>query len=441
MSSDAPENQAWARAADENGMTISLAPPIPDARDELAAVLRGGVRALYQPIVELDTAQVIAYEALARGPVGSPLESPLALFDAARAQGRVVELDWACRAAAVSGVLSGRGRPAPALFVNAEPEALTAVAPDPAQAELVRRAIRESRVVIEVTERAITLRPARLRAAGFGIALDDVGADRRSLALLPLLRPDIVKLDISLIHNHPSRMSGEVMNGVCAYAEQSGAAIVAEGIESERHLLAARSLGATLGQGWFYGRPAALPDRPTAGRPAAPLGISPRRVPESPVALVHAQRGLRTGRKDVLLSVSRALEAQARDLGAHAVVVASFQDGAHFTPATRERYRQLGSEAAFVAALGVGMDPEPAPGVRGADLEPDDVLRGEWDIAVLGPHFAGALVARDLGDAGPDWDRRFEFVLTFDRELVIDVAAALIARVNAAVPALIAPRA
>jgi len=47
------------------------------------------------------------------------------------------------------------------------------------------------------------------------------------------------------------------------------------------------------------------------------------------------------------------------------------------------------------------MGAEPAPGVRGAALSGDDVLRGEWDLAVLGPHFAGALVARDLGDAGP----------------------------------------
>lgn len=46
---------------------------------------------------------------------------------------------------------------------------------------------------------------------------------------------------------------------------------------------------------------------------------------------------------------------------------------------------------------------------------------------MIAPHYAGALVARDLGDGGPDRDRRFEFVLTFDRDLVVDVAAALIA--------------
>ena len=70
------------------------------------------------------------------------------------------------------------------------------------------------------------------------------------------------------------------------------------------------------------------------------------------------------------------------------------------------------------------------PGVRGVQLADDDILLGEWDLAVLGPHFSGALVARDLGDGGQDRDRRFEFVLTFDRDLVVDVAAALIARLR-----------
>ena len=61
-------------------------------------------------------------------------------------------------------------------------------------------------------------------------------------------------------------------------------------------------------------------------------------------------------------------------------------------------------------------------------LGPGDPVLGEWDIAVVGPHFAGALVARDLGGGGPDLDRRFSFVLTYERELVVDVASALLAR-------------
>ena len=407
-----------------------------DTDAQLTAALRTGVRSVYQPIVELQSGQVVGYEALARGPEGSDLESPAALFAAAREHDRVVELDWACRVAALRGALRSGLRAPGMLFVNAEPEALS-VPSDPAAVEYVREASKRVPLCIEVTERALTLHPAellatveRIRASGIAIALDDVGADRRSLALLPLLRPDIVKLDMALIHNHPSRESGEVMNGVCAYAEQTGATIIAEGIEHEGHLLAAQSLGATLAQGWHFGRPAALPEKLDLASPTRRLRVAPHSLARSPVELVHTQRSLTVGRKDVLLSVSRALEAQALELGDHAIVVSAFQDSHHFTPATLALYERLGSRVAFAAVLGAGMSSEPAPGVRGGRLAPDDVLRGEWDIAVLGPHYAGALVARDLGDRGPDRDRRFEFVLTFERELVIDVAASLIARVQ-----------
>jgi EAL domain-containing protein (putative c-di-GMP-specific phosphodiesterase class I) len=427
-------------AADEERMSLTAASAASAALTtaqggDLSAAIDGGIRSLYQPIVQLATGQTVAYEALARGPQGSPLESPLQLFAAARTEGRLAELDLACARAAITGAADGRLHAPATLFVNAEPEALSTGAPQLA----ALAAGSHLPIVVEITERALTARPAqlleavdRLRAAGFGIALDDVGADERSLALLPLLHPDIVKLDISLIHSHPSRLSGEVMNGVCAYAEATGAGVVAEGIEDERHLLAAESLGATLAQGWYFGRPGPLPANPHLAGSATSLRVPPRAVPGSPVALVHRRRRLRIGRKDVLLSASRALEAKALQMGPHGVVAAAFQDVRHFTPATRARYERLADRSALVAALGVGMGSEPMPGVHGADLEPNDILRHEWNLAVLGPHYAGALVARDLGDTGPDRDRRFEFVLTFDRQLVIDVAAALIGRVSSA---------
>jgi EAL domain-containing protein (putative c-di-GMP-specific phosphodiesterase class I) len=407
-----------------------------DPERDLDAAIDGGIRSVYQPIVELESGRVVAYEALARGPIDSPLESPGALFAAAGHQGRLAELDRACCTAALQGAArAGLSSPA-ALFVNIEPEVIDAELGSVSRASLFDLRGRLS-IFFEVTERALTARPAqlletveRMRSSGFGIALDDVGADRRSLALLPLLRPDVVKLDMSLIHNHPSRRSGEVMNGVCAYAEQTGAAILAEGIENERHLLAARSLNATLAQGWYFGRPGPLPSSPRAHHSAITLNLAPRSPTSSPVALVHARRGLKVGRKDILLSVTRALEAQALDLGAHAVIAAAFQDVRHFTPATRVLYEELGARTSLTVALGVNMPDPPAPGVRGADLSPDDELVGEWDIAVLSPHYAGALVARDLGDTGADRERRFEFVLTFDRDLVTEVAASLIGRVS-----------
>jgi EAL domain-containing protein (putative c-di-GMP-specific phosphodiesterase class I) len=409
-----------------------------DLKDvDLDAVLAGGLRSIYQPIVDLDTGAPVGYEALARGPAGTSMESPAALFEAAHTLDRVGELDRACWGTALRSAIQGQLRPPHAVFVNVEPEAMGKGLP-PASTQILHDAREQLNVFFEVTERSLTERPAelldtvmRMRGAGFGIALDDVGADRRSLALLPLLRPDVIKLDMSLIHRHPSRRSGEVMNGVCAYAERTGARILAEGIETEAHLLAARSMGATLAQGWYFGRPGALPETqlPMVGLGLIPRTISPVQS-SSPVELVHVRRGLKIGRKDVLLSITRALEAKALELGEHSVVASTFQHVRHFTPATQARYARLGAQSSLTAALASGMPDPPAPGVRGAHLEPEDPVINEWDVAVLGPHYSGALVARDLGDSGPDRERRFEFVLTFDRELVVDVVSALIGRVT-----------
>ena len=74
----------------------------------------------------------------------------------------------------------------------------------------------------------------------------------------------------------------------------------------------------------------------------------------------------------------------------------------------------------FDAAGGAGK------GIKGADLVADDRLKGEWDVVVVGPHFAGAFVARDLGDAGADAERHFEYFVTYDRERVTAAAQALL---------------
>jgi len=82
----------------------------------------------------------------------------------------------------------------------------------------------------------------------------------------------------------------------------------------------------------------------------------------------------------------------------------------------------------LVGALGIGMADSPARGVRGASLAPDDDLAGEWTVVVVGSHYAGALIAKDCGDSGPERDRRFEFLVSHDRTLVLDAARSLLSR-------------
>src|SRR5581483_727961 len=131
--------------------------------------------------------------------------TPAALFAAAREAGRVAELEWACRAAAIQGALDAGLGSRHSLFVNVEPSIIGRGLPT-AVVGLLRTAARKLRVVLELTERDLCRRPAELldlvawaRAQWWGVALDDVGTAEESLALLPLVEPDVIKLDLRLV--------------------------------------------------------------------------------------------------------------------------------------------------------------------------------------------------------------------------------------------------
>ncbi len=111
-------------------------------------------------------------------------------------------------------------------------------------------------MVAEVTERSLSDQPAellaaveRLRQMGVAIALDDVGADPRSLALMPFLAPEVIKLDLRLVHENPSSQIAEIVHAVSAESERSGALVLAEGIETEEHRRTALALGSSLRPG------------------------------------------------------------------------------------------------------------------------------------------------------------------------------------------------
>jgi diguanylate cyclase (GGDEF)-like protein/PAS domain S-box-containing protein len=410
-----------------------------------AALAPGGVRSVFQPIVELDTGCVVAYEALARGPEG-PLERPDLLFAAARTAGRLAELDEICRTAAFRGAVD-RGLLAPlTVFVNVEPEVLDSAPLDDLLA-IADGAPSDLRIVLEITERALAARPAellrtveRVRSLGWGVAVDDVGADAMSLAFLPLLAPDVVKLDLRLVQERPGPAIAEIMNAVNAYAERSGAVVLAEGIETDEHLATARALGATLGQGWLFGRPGrgAAPGL-AVGKLTLPGAAAAAPVDASPFGCLPEFVPLRRSAKSLLIELSKQLEREAMRLGDTCVVAATFQEARHFTPSTIQRYRDLVERTGFVCALGEDLPVEPLPGVRGAALEPADPVRGEWDVVVLSPHFSAALLARDLGDDGPDLDRTFEYALTYDRDTVVRAAHALLTRVAPRTGTAVAP--
>jgi EAL domain-containing protein (putative c-di-GMP-specific phosphodiesterase class I) len=407
----------------------AVAPGTDTGGAAVAGLLDGGaVRSVFQPIVELSTGRVVAYEALARGPGGHRLEAPTDLFAAARSRGLLTELDAACLRSAVGAARSGGLAPPWTLFVNTEPDSrifgtLAALAASPAPP-----------VVVELTERALTADPAGVLGAvalvrrfGWGVALDDVGVNPDSLALLPLIAPDVIKLDASLVQQSPDEHAARVFSAVAAEVERTGCLVVAEGIENPAHLRTACGLGAHLGQGWLFGRPGPLP-APLGAPPDEPLRLcapAATRTERTPFGVAAAARRVRTADKALLLAMSKHLERQAAAVGESCLVLATFQTATAFAAAAR-RYTALADANAYVAVFGSGIGDHPARGVRGTDLDPGEPLSQEWDVVVVGAHYAVVLAARP--SAGTEWD----YVLSHDRDLAVRAAGALMQRITGA---------
>lgn len=398
----------------------------------------GAIHAAFQPIVELTSGAVVGYEALARFDPSTGFDNPAAAFAAvAHDPDRLARLDYACITAAIDGALAAGLSDGLALFINVLPATLqrdTPVELIPA----VTAAQGRLRIVTEVTEIDVAARPAELvafaarnRANGHGLAIDDVGANRESLSLLPLLGPDVIKLDRSIITTRPTQTTGLTLGAVLAAAETTGAVVLAEGIETSGDEQLAVGLGATYGQGWHYGRPEPLPTGTSEPSRRLPfLDHVDHVMPDTPFDLIadHHLQG-RHAPYEYLLAISLDLEAKAKTLDAP-ILISTFQDADRFTPAAATRYQQLATTATLVGAIADGLGPRPAPGVRGGTIEPTDSLRHDWNVVVLAPHFAAALIARDRTHSGPVRDRRYDYAITHDPRIVALAARCLLDRIT-----------
>ncbi|WP_432383655.1 GGDEF domain-containing protein [Duganella sp. P38] len=252
---------------------------------------RKQLSALFQPIVHMQTGEIIAYEGLIRGPSDTPLHSPMNLFKAARANGLTVQVEHLCRKVVLErfAELQLPGK----LFLNVSPESL--LQRDARHGETLevihQIGINPDRVIIELTENQPTydyelMREAVLhyRKMGFQIAIDDLGEGFSSLRLWSELRPEYVKIDMHFIQgiNHdPVKL--QFVRSIQEIAEKSNTRVIAEGIETQAELLVLRDVGVALGQGYHLGRPHPLPAR------AAPAEVV-KALARNGVA-VYPQRG------------------------------------------------------------------------------------------------------------------------------------------------------
>ncbi|WP_346349169.1 DICT sensory domain-containing protein [Rhodococcus sp. C3V] len=294
------------------------------------------------------------------------------------------------------------------------------------------------RIVVTVDSATVLADPHRYlprihsaRANRHLIALDGVGLDRHSATLLPLIEPDIIITAREMLVEQATFEVGAVVHALSAYVERTHAVILAEGVDTESARLAAITIGATYGTGDLY--PAvddasSLLSEPVVEMPGEPVWTTTIPDEGTPYSIVSASGQVRRGTKRLLIQLSKALEIQARDASSSMVVLGTFQQAEHFTAATSSRWRHLAEAVGFAGVYGVGMSVMLDGNVQHAPLDPEDDLVNEWTVVALGPHHAALLSARDLHDNGPDYERTFDFVQTYERSAVTQAAHAILRR-------------
>jgi len=211
----------------------------------------------YQPIVRVSDSSIMAYEALMRANEPS-LPHPGAMLDAAERSGRIHDLGRAVRDNVVMG--AGAAESAWLFFVNLHPEDLLDETLYSARGPF---SLLARRVVLEITERAsldhvprLQEKIAQLRALGFQIALDDLGAGYAGLTSFTQLEPEFVKLDMSLVRDiHVNPIKRKIVRSMVQLCRDMGKQIIAEGIETAEERDVVAELGCDLLQGYFFARP------------------------------------------------------------------------------------------------------------------------------------------------------------------------------------------
>jgi EAL domain-containing protein (putative c-di-GMP-specific phosphodiesterase class I) len=226
------------------------------------------LRTHLQPIYSLPHQREVGYEALLRGDAGDgALIGPFDLFGRAIVSGELTALDRMSHLAHLrhaAPVLPS----AHWLFVNMNPATFT----DPGYAKqfaaLTHAAgLAPERIVIEVLESGgsdvaeIARATRSFRAQGFLVAVDDFGAGHSNIDRLLTMRPDIVKLDRSLVRAQSGKrrtpMRDALMPKLVDLLHESGMFVVAEGIETSDDLMLAARSNVDFVQGYLFGQPAA----------------------------------------------------------------------------------------------------------------------------------------------------------------------------------------
>ncbi len=230
-------------------------------------ILNHDIKTVFQPIVDINSLDVIGYEALSRGPSDTEFNSPMLMFLLASEFGLTFELDTICRKTAFESArdLDTETK----IFVNTLPMTIH----DPEFRgryldELLKDVkVKPENVIFEVNEGLAIdnydlFKSALKDYSDIGIvhASDDVGHGYADLERILELHPGFMKLDITMVRDiDQSYIKKQMVKAMIGLAKNINSKIIAEGIETKEEYEALKELGVDYAQGYLFGRPTEKP--------------------------------------------------------------------------------------------------------------------------------------------------------------------------------------
>jgi EAL domain-containing protein (putative c-di-GMP-specific phosphodiesterase class I) len=232
--------------------------------DELKSIIeRQAISVVFQPVVSLSGGEVIGYEALSRGPQGSPLERPDALFAVAAKHDLTWELEYLCRTKALEiakDIIASKK-----LFLNVDPKIIKDSRFHKGHTrEMLQQLYADAgNIIFEITEKTAIADYQSFRrildnyiSQGYKIAIDDTGAGYSGLKTLAQIRPHFIKVDMDLVRDiDKDSLKQAMLKALYDFSVSTSSQIIAEGIETLSELETLISLGIPYGQGYFLQRP------------------------------------------------------------------------------------------------------------------------------------------------------------------------------------------
>lgn len=226
-----------------------------------------GIETVFQPVFNVSEKRIIGYEALSRGPEGSPLYTPQRLFDTAIQCGYLYELEILCRKLAVKAF--AKLRLPGYLFLNLNPMVLTNLNyPEGSTLRMLDKSgVDNQRVIIEISENYPIDSPGLLRTTlekyrnyGFKVAIDNFGAGCYGLRQWSELKPDWIKIDRSFVENCFSDMvKKEFLRTIIELGKATNVNVIVQGVETLAEFDQLMALGMQNAQGFLLAKPEPYP--------------------------------------------------------------------------------------------------------------------------------------------------------------------------------------